>query len=138
MRTIILLLVFFIAFVPQNGRTQPVANFCYENGQSCCYKTLAAAEAKMRADIPHGDLLRQASSDQYNSDSQGKWFLTYEIPDQPPEKIFPDGYDAGAGFSAGKCLATGNYISPTYCVSEQGAIDAAMMRFREGNPQCDS
>ncbi|WP_369915907.1 RHS repeat-associated core domain-containing protein [Xanthomonas sp. NCPPB 3005] len=137
MKINILLLVFFIVFIPQNGRAQTAANFCYENGQSYCYKTLAAAEAKMRADIPRGDLLRQASSDQYNSDSQGKWSLTYEIPDQPPEKIFPDGYDAGGGFSAGKCLATGNYIFPTYCISEQGAIDAAMARFREGNPQCE-
>lgn len=95
--------------------------FCYDGR---CYRTLAQAEADMRASTGiYGSLWRLNKLNRAGVAPSGDVLqYVYRIDDQPPAVVGPDEYRVGGGAPY-----------PT----EDSGIEAHLQRLRAGNPQCE-
>lgn len=107
-----------IAFA-QQSRVLP--EFCYDGR---CYRSLAQAEADMRASTGvYGSLWRLRKINRTGVRPTGDVLqYSYTVDDQPPAVVGPVQYRVGGG-------------SPY--PSEDAGIEAHLQALRTGNPQCD-
>lgn len=95
--------------------------FCYD---ARCYRSLAQAEADMRASTgiygPHWRLTKVNRTGVRTTGDVLQY--SYRIDDQPPELVGPDEYRVAGG--------------EPYPTEESG-IEALLQRLRGGNPQCE-
>lgn len=120
MRKLLLLALALVGCIAPQISKAVGNNYCYKN---VCYPSLPEAEAAMRASALHGGLLVKKEETSYYN---GKKWIYYTYPDQPPEHFYNKVYAVPKleGLTQQPGCTTDDPVLTNYCSSEASAIAA--------------